>query len=293
MRDVFEAFWRACATCVHPRVILWALLPLALAGLGVGWLGWALWETAVDAVRDGLEHWALTAQMLSWLDGMGANHLRVLLAPLVVVALAVPLLTVLMLLLVAVLVTPAVARLVVAQRFPDLQARRGAGFWQGLGWALCCTVVAVLALALSVPLWFVPPLVAVLPPLIWGWMTAHVLAFDVLAHHAAPNERRFVLRARRWPLWAMGVVCGYLGALPAALWGMSAATLIFAPLLIAASVWLYTFIFAFAACWFAHFALAELARLRRAEARALAEAAPVPPAATPGAAPTSATEPSL
>lgn len=270
MRDLLDAFWRACATCVHPRVLLWSLLPLALAGGAFGLLGWVWWEAAVDGVRVGLEHWALTARLLPWLDEMGANHLRVLLAPLIVVALAVPLVVVVTLLLVAVLVTPAVSRLVVAQRFPGLEARRGAPWWMVLAWTLACALAAVLALALSVPLWLVPPMVLIVPPLIWGWLSAHVLAFDALAHHAAPNERRFVLRARRWPLWAMGVACGYLGALPALLWALSPAMLIFAPLLIAASVWLHTLAFAFAACWFAHFALAELDRLRRAEARAAA-----------------------
>jgi hypothetical protein len=268
MKDLLDAFWRACATCVHPRVILSSLLPLLLAGGAAGVLGWVYWEAAIDGVRDALEQGALSARLLPWLDEMGANHLRVLLAPLIVVALAVPLVVVVTLLLVAVLMTPAVSRLVVAQRFAGLQARRGAPWWQVLAWTLACALTAVVALALSVPLWLVPPMVLIVPPLIWGWLSAHVLAFDVLAHHAAPNERRFVLRARRWPLWAMGVVCGYLGALPTLLWALSPTMLIFAPLLIAVSVWLHTLVFAFAACWFAHFALTELDRLRRAEARA-------------------------
>jgi hypothetical protein len=63
----------------------------------------------------------------------------------------------------------------------------------------------------------------------------------------------------------MAVVCGYLGALPSLLWAASAAALIFAPLLVVLSVWLYTLVFAFAACWFAHFTLAELQRLRDAQ----------------------------
>ena len=40
-------------------------------------------------------------------------------------------------------------------------------------------------------------------------------------------------------------------------------TLVFAPVLVVLSLWLYTLIFAFAACWFAHYALAELDRLRQ------------------------------
>ena len=47
---------------------------------------------------------------------------------------------------------------------------------------------------------------------------------------------------------------------------IGAAALIFAPLLVLVSIWLYTLVFAFAALWFAHFALAALQRLRQARA---------------------------
>lgn len=265
MNDLFDAFWRAAAYCLHPRVILWSLLPLVVGGAAVALLGWAYWEDTVATVRGALEEWELVAAMLQWLESIGANQLRTLLAPLIVVALSVPVVVVATLLLVALFVTPAVVGMVAARRFPTLQRRRGAAWWQGVLWALACTAAALLALVLSIPLWFVPPLVLVLPPLIWGWLTCRVFAFDALAVHATAPERRFVLRNRRWSLLAMGVVCGYLGALPSLLWAASAAALIFAPLLVVVSVWLYTLVFAFAACWFAHFSLAELQRLRDAQ----------------------------
>lgn len=263
--SLFDAFWRAAGYAVHPRVILWSLLPLVAAGGAVGVLGWAYWESTVAAVRGALEQWSLVAAMLQWLESIGANQLRTLMAPMIVVALSVPVVVVATLLLVALWVTPAVVRMVAARRFPSLQRLQGASWWQGLWWSLACTLAALLALVLSIPLWFVPPLVLVLPPLIWGWLTCRVFAFDVLAAHATTAERRFILRNRRWTLLAMGVVCGYLGALPSLLWAASAATLIFAPVLVVLSVWLYTLVFAFAACWFAHFALAELQALRDAE----------------------------
>ena len=262
MNDLFDSFWRACAYCLHPRVILWSLLPLLVAGGAVALLGWAYWEPAVAAVRSTLEEWSLVAAMLQWLDSIGANQLRTLMAPMIVVALSVPVLVVSTLLLVALCVTPAIVRLVAARRFSDLQQRNGGTWWQGLLWSLACTFAATAALVLSLPLWLIPPLVMVLPPLIWGWLTYRVLGYDVLSLHASAEERRLVLRTHRAPLLGMGVVCGYLGALPSMLWALSAATLIFAPLLVLVSVWLYTLVFAFAACWFAHFTLAELQRLR-------------------------------
>jgi hypothetical protein len=270
---VLDSFWRAVGTCLHPRVFAWSLLPLLLAGGAVGALGWAYWEDTVAAVRAALERWSLVAAMLQWLETIGAPQLRTLMAPLIVVALAVPTVVVVTLVLVAALVTPAVVRTVAARRFPALERRQGAPWWQSLLWSLLCTLAAGGALVLSIPLWFVPPLVVVLPPLIWGWLTYRVFAFDVLALHASPGERRYILRQRRWPLLVMGVVCGSLGALPSALWAASAATLIFAPVLVLVSVWLYTLVFAFAACWFAHYALAELQRLRHAELAAAAVAA--------------------
>jgi hypothetical protein len=183
-------------------------------------------------------------------------------APMIVVALSVPVVVVVTLLLVTALVTPAVVRLVGKRRFPALERREGGSWWQGLLWSLLCTAAALLALLLSVPLWFVPPLVMILPPLIWGWLTYRVFAFDVLAAHAAADERRLLIRRHRLALLGMGVICGYLGALPSLLWALSAATLIFAPVLVVASVWLYTLIFAFASSWFAHYLLAALQGLR-------------------------------
>ena len=262
VRQVLDAFWRAAGYCIHPRVMLWSLLPVLLAGGAMALLGWTYWEWAVAAVRAALEMWSLVAALLQWLESIGATQLRTLLAPMIVVALMVPLVVIASLLLVALAMTPAVVNLVASRRFPQLQRRHGAAWWQGLLWSLACTVGALLALVGSLPLWFVPPLVLVLPPLIWGWLTYRVFAFDVLAAHATAQERRLILRRRRWPLLAMGVVCGFLGAAPSLLWALSAATLIFAPLLAVLSVWLYMLIFTFAACWFAHYALAALQGLR-------------------------------
>ena len=262
MKELLDAFWRAAAYCLHPRVIVLSLAPLLLAGGITLALGWFFWEPAVAGVRGALEQWSLLDALLQWLEGLGGSGLRTLVAPLVIVALALPAVVVLSLLMVALFMAPALVSLVVQRRFAGLQAKRGAVLWQSLAWSLGCTAVAIVALVLSIPLWFVPPLVLILPPLIWGWLTCRVMAFDVLAEHASSEERRTILHQQRWPLLAIGVICGYLGAAPALLWALGVATLIFAPLLVLMSVWLYTLVFAFAALWFAHYALAALQQLR-------------------------------
>jgi hypothetical protein len=264
MREVLDALWRAAGYCLHPRVLLWSLLPVLIGGGVLGLLGWYWWEDTVAATRALLERFELTGALLDWLAAQGANQLRAVLAPLLVVALAVPLVVVAVLLLVGLSMMPAVVTLVQRRRFPQLEQRRGASALQSAGWSLACTLGALLALAASLPLWFIPPLALVLPPLIWGWLAYRLLAFDALAAHASPEERRVVMRTRRWPLLAMGLACGLLGALPSLLWAAGAVALVFAPVLLAASVWLYTVVFAFGACWFAHYCLNALGQLRLA-----------------------------
>ena len=58
------------------------------------------------------------------------------------------------------------------------------------------------------------------------------------------------------------MVTGYLSAAPSLVWALGAFTLVFAPLLVFVAVWIYTFVFAFSALWFTHYALAALAALR-------------------------------
>jgi hypothetical protein len=264
VNELLDAFWRAAAYCLHPRVILLSLAPLLLAGGMTLALGYFYWEPAVSGMRATLEAWSLIDGLMKWLESFGGSGLRALIAPLVIVALALPAIVVLSLLMVALFMAPALVSLVVKRRFAELEAKRGAALWQSVLWSLGCTLIALLAMVLSVPLWFVPPMVLLLPPLIWGWLTCRVMAFDVLAEHASADERRSILREQRWPLLAIGVICGYLGAAPTLVWALGAAALIFAPLLIMVSVWLYTLVFAFAALWFAHYALAALQRLRQA-----------------------------
>lgn len=272
MNRLVDSFWRAAAYCLHPKVIALSLLPLLLmAAVALG-LGWFFWAAAVDGVRATLESWALTAALFGWLEGHALTGLKMVIAPLIVVFLATPVVVVAALLVVAVLMMPAMLRLVSERRFPNLERKRGGSFVGGAVAALGATLVALIALVISVPLWFVPPLVLVLPPLIWGWLTYRVMSYDALVEHASAQERHALIREHRGALFAIGVVTGYLGAAPSLVWASGAISVVFAPVLVPIAIWIYTLVFAFAALWFAHYLLAAL------EAhRAASDPVPAPP----------------
>jgi hypothetical protein len=200
-----------------------------------------------------------------WMHDAGLGGWRTVLAPMVVVVLALPLVLLLSLLAVALLAAPGIARHVAGRRHPALQVREGCGLVRRLLWTAATALAALLALVASLPLWLVPPLVLVLPPLIWGWLAARVLGYHALAVHATAEERRRVRRGRRLALWAMGVGTGYLALLPALLWSLGSVAFVLAPFFLLAAAFLFVVVFVFAAAWFAHLVLAELAALRALE----------------------------
>lgn len=266
--QIINAFWRAAAYCLHPRVIMLSLLPLLLLGGLAGVFMYFFWESAVAGVRSTLESWQLISALLDWLDRLGASGFRTVLAPLLVLALATPVIVVLSLLLVALLMTPQMARLVAMRRYPALERKHGSNFWTSLAWSLAHVLVALFLLLISMPLWLIPPLVLFIPPLIWAWLGYRVFAYDVLAGFATVEERRHIMQANKFPLFFLGLITGYLGAAPAAIWAFGALSVIFAPYLVLVSVWLYTLVFAFAALWFAHFCFQALWELRQQPAPA-------------------------
>ena len=283
MKALLDSFWRAAAYCLHPKVIALSLLPLLLmAGLALG-LGYFFWEGALDAVRATFDSWALLATLIGWLAGIGLGNLKSVLAPLVVVFLSTPVIVVLSLLLVAACMTPAMLKLVATRRFPGLERKRGGSFLGSLFGALWATVAALILLVVSIPLWFVPPLVLVLPPLIWGWLTYRVMTYDVLAEHASGEERRELVRRHRGTFLGMGVLTGYLGAAPSLVWASGALVVVLAPVLVPLAVWIYTLVFAFSALWFAHYALAALQALRAETALVVAATPVTSPASGPTA----------
>lgn len=277
---LFASFCRAAAYCLHPRVILLSLAPLLLIGVLAFGLGYFYWEMAVDSVRYTVESWELIKPVFHWLDGIGAGGLRSLVGPLVVVFLTTPVLVVMSLLAVAVLMTPSMLSLVAERRFATLQKRRGGSFMGSLGLGVGLTLLALALLALSIPLWFIPPLVLIVPPLIWGWLTYRVMTYDVLADHASLDERHELVRRHRLTLLGMGVLTGYFGTAPSFVWASGAVSLIFAPVLVPLAIWIYTLVFAFSALWYAHYALEALTMLRREREAAAVEPRPLEPIAS-------------
>ena len=272
MKLFIDSFWRAFAYCLHPKVIMLSLLPLILMAVIVTGLGAMYWEEAVNTVRTGLEDSAALGWAWTWLERVGLMNLKAVLAPLVIILVVTPVVMVMSLLAVSFMMTPALVNLVGSRRFPNLERKRGGTLWHSVLWTLMSVILAMTALMITLPLWWIPPLAILLPALIWGWLTYRVMTYDVLAEHATLQERVELMRRYRFQLLGMGVLTGAMGAAPSLVWASGALFAAAFVILIPVAVWIYTLVFIFSALWFVHFLLLALSNLREEPVTILNEA---------------------
>ncbi|KVO77346.1 hypothetical protein WM28_13650 [Burkholderia ubonensis] len=262
MNDLLRSFVRALASALHPRMLWLTLMPFVVSALFWGVLLWFAWQTLVDAARGALDGFALTTALYRVFDLIGLSQLHAVVAPFVVVALAVPLIVLTVLLLIASISMPVVVKYLSSRQFAALEMKRGGTFVGSMFNALWTAFAGIAAFVVTLPLWLIPPFFALLPPVIGGWITYRVMTYDALAEHASRDERRALVQRHRWPLIGIGVATGLLGTLPTFIWVSSVWMMVLFPFVAAAMIWVYAFILVFSALWFGHYCLRALEDLR-------------------------------
>ena len=264
--QVFKSFGMALVGTMHPRMLWLSLRPFLIVSVLWGCLIWLTWTPALEALSIFLTTSIFTSWIQEGLIWAGFDNARAWIAPLFFVMLIIPLITISLLVFIAFSTVPAIVKIASRQaQFQDLECKRGGGFFGSLIYSLWSALICLAWVMLTLPVWWVPPLVAVLPPLLWGWLTMRLMSYDVLAKHASSEERDLLLEKYRWPLLCMGIASGMLGAVPTFFWATSALALVLFPIVSFIALWIYSLIFVFAALWFSYFLLDALKQLREEE----------------------------
>lgn len=264
MHPVLIAFGRAVMSQLHFRMLMLTVMPFVLSIViwGVAlWLGLQPmidWIQAYFAANDGFRI------VGDFLGSFGLDALKTILVPLLALWLLLPLMILTALIFVGTLAMPAIIKHVATRDYPDLEMRRGGSLWGSLWISLSSFIVFIVLWLITLPLNLIPPLAFIIQPLLWGWLTYRVMAYDALADHATEQERREIMRIHRWPFLMIGAVTGAMGAAPTLLWLGGAMAFILFPLLAGVSIWLYVLVFIFSGLWFQHYCLYALAKYRGA-----------------------------
>jgi hypothetical protein len=267
MRPVLIAFGRAVLSQLHFRMLLLTVLPFVLSVALWGVLLWLGLQPMIDwlhAYFAASGGFAVAGDVLGWF-GLGA--IKTVLVPLIAMWVLLPLMILTALVFVGTMAMPVIVRHVGKRHYPELDMRHGGSVLGSLWIATYSFIVFAFLWLVTLPLSLFPPLIFVVQPALWGWLTYRVMAYDALAEHASAQEIKDVMRAHRWPLLAIGAVAGAMGAAPSLLWLGGALSVIFFPVLAAGAIWLYVLVFVFSGLWFQHYCLEALAMHRAAPAQ--------------------------
>jgi len=276
MKGVFTAYRRALRAQFSGSMLLLSLAPLLLSLTLWGVLLWLGAQPLIDWLQGMFEQYGVHETSNSVLAMLGMGMLKVMVVPLLAIALLLPLMIASNLLFMGVIAMPAIERHVGRGQFPKLQKKEGGSFFGSIAINLGSTTIFALLWLLTLPLYAVPPLAWLVQAALWAWVTSRVMSYDALAAHASQAERQLLMRRHRTPLLAIGFVSGLAGALPGIAWmGGALLSLLLFPVLAMVSVWLYIMIFLFAGLWFQYYCLQALEELR-AEQGALEATPPAP-----------------
>lgn len=266
MQQVFKSFGLALVGLMHPKMLWLSLRPFFIVSILWGALIWLTWAPVLEMLSTFLTASILTSWIADGLIWAGFESARAWIAPLFFVMLLIPLISISLLVFIALTTVPTIVKVVARQyAYKDIVKKKGGSLFGSFIYTLWSTLICLALVMLTLPVWWIPPLVAVLPPLLWGWLTMRLMSYDVLALHATAEERDTLLHQHRWPLLAMGIISGMLGAVPTFFWATSALALVLFPIVSFVALWVYSLIFVFAALWFTHYLLEALKELRSNE----------------------------
>ena len=266
MQQVFKSFGLALVGVMHPKMLWLSLRPFLIVSVFWGTLIWLTWTPALEMLSTFLTASIFTSWIADGLIWAGFESARAWIAPLFFVMLLIPLISITLLVFIALTTVPTVVKVVARQfAYKDIAKKKGGSLFGSFVYTLWSALICLALVMLTLPVWWIPPLVAVLPPLLWGWLTMRLMSYDVLTLHATAEERDILLQQYRWPLLAMGIFSGMLGAVPTFFWATSVLALVLFPIVSFVALWIYSLIFVFAALWFTHYLLEALKELRSNE----------------------------
>ncbi|HEX8612003.1 MAG TPA: EI24 domain-containing protein [Telluria sp.] len=262
-RPVATAYRRALVSQANPKMLLLTVIPFVLSVVL-----WAVllafgFQPLLDYVQTLFQDhdWFKTSSGMLGSFGMGA--LKTVIVPLIAMLLLLPLMIVTALVFMGVAAMPPITRHVAARHFSTLEAKKEGSFLASLALNISSAVLFVVVWILTLPLYIVPPVAVLVQVVLWGMLTSRVMVYDALEDYASADEMQEIRRRHRAQLTFIGVVSGFIGALPGIVWiGGAVMSIVLFPFLAAISIWLYVLIFVFTALWFQYYCMHALAELR-------------------------------
>jgi hypothetical protein len=155
-----------------------------------------------------------TLGIAQWMTGIEPSWIGAALQVLLHLMLFVPLVMLTALVLTAVFGMDAMVRTVSERFFPRLEQRHGGGIIGSAGNAFVAVSMFVGIWIVTLPLWLLGPVGAMIPFITAGYLNQRLFRYDALAIHADAGEIRDIIGRNRGELWSLGILLGLVQFVP-------------------------------------------------------------------------------
>lgn len=149
-----------------------------------------------------------------WMTGVEPAWIGAALQVLLHLMLFVPLVMLTALVLTAIFGMDAMVKTVSEGFFPQLEKRHGGGIIGSAANAFIAVVVYLGLWVVTLPLWLLGPVGAVIPFIAAGYLNQRLFRYDALAIHADAGELKSVIEQNRGELWALGILLALVQFVP-------------------------------------------------------------------------------
>jgi hypothetical protein len=205
---MLRALLDAAKSLFHPKIIVIVLWPMVLALIVWGVLAWVFWADWMQL----LGGWVQPAQ--AYLNQHDFLWLASALTVALLLLLITPLALTTALFIAAVFAMPMLVRHVAERDFPALEKRHGGTFVGSVWNALAAVGVFIGLWLLSLPLWLLMGLGALVSLVLTAYLNQRLFRYDALAEHASAAEFDQLLERHSGGLYLLGLVLALLHFVP-------------------------------------------------------------------------------
>lgn len=191
--------------------MLWLMIwPVLTAILLWVVLAFAFWTPLQNVWLEIYEYLGIA----EWMTGIEPAWIGAALQALIHLMLFVPLVMLTALVLTAIFGMDAMVKTVSERFFPQLEKRRGGGVIGSTANAFIAVAVFIGLWIVTLPLWLLGPVGAVIPFLTAGYLNQRLFRYDALAIHADAGEIKAIIEENRGDLWLLGMLLALVQFVP-------------------------------------------------------------------------------
>lgn len=219
MNKVFLALKQSMKSCFDPRILFLLFTPFFLALLIGLILFFTLGTWWITQLSSGVESSYLMQYVAQKWDYFGegrAGSVSYFLALVVTLLVLIPLSYWAAVLVVSLILLPFILKILERTNYQGLEKMHGGNFAFSLWNTLKVSVLYILGLVLSLPLWFFPGFAVALPILLSAYLNKNLFVYDVLEDYASAEERTQIEKENQSSLYLLGILLGFINYIPLA-----------------------------------------------------------------------------